>query len=282
MRIATMLCQRNNSRHLLEYFAWYKLMGVDTFIVYDHMSSDNSWEIIQKVAKHYDIRCWQASGRNATRESFWHTIHNFRNSGEFDWIISADADEIYLPTHKNNIKEVLVDYMDKQLTCLGIYWLMFGNNGHLQWEPGLVTECYTRRSPLKHRLNHHVKPIIRCGPQGGEIYDWKDGHVYHSQYGTYDLDGNLVPTGLNYPANSITHEGLRINHYWNKSWEYFKTVKQVNGYKSDRPEGFSGENLEESFWHSQNFNDEEDTLIWDRFGKSLKKQYNIMAEQINL
>lgn len=282
MKIATMLCQRNNARHLVEYFAWYRLMGVDTFIVYDHMSTDNSWELIQKMSKYYDIRCWQVPGRNATRDSFWHTVQNFRNSGEFDWILSADADEFYLPTHKNNIKEVLEGYMDKRLTCLGIYWLMFGNNGHIDWEPGLVTECYTKRSPLKHQLNHHVKPIIRCGPEAGEIYDWGDGHVYHSQYGTFDLDGIQVPTGLNYPADSITHEGLRINHYWTKSWEYFKTVKQVNGYKSDRPEGFSGENIEDSFWHSQNFNDEEDTLIWDKFGKALKEKYNIMSAQLSL
>lgn len=279
MKIAVCLFQRNNSRHLVEYFAWYKMLGVDTFLVYDHMSTDNSYDIIKSLSKHYDIRHWQVQGRDAGYQYYHELLYNHRLSGEFDWIISADADEFYFPIEKDNIKDILVNYMDKRLSCLGIYWVMFGNNGHIDWEPGLVTECFTKRSALKHPLNHHIKPIIRCGPAGGMTMHRYDGHCLGTEYGTFDLDGRLVRRGLNYPAE-ITHDVLRINHYWAKSFEFFKTVKQPNGQKADRPEGDPGEHITEEFWQSQNFNDVEDTSAWDRFGPRLTEIYNTMKEQI--
>ncbi len=279
MKIAACLFQRNNSRHLLEWFAWYRMIGVDTVLVYDHMSTDNSFELIQKLSKFYDIRPMQITGHYAANK-YWEYIFQHRTSGEFDWIMSTDADEIYVPMQHDNIKDFLANYMDKRLSCLGIYWTMFGNNGHIDWEPGFVTECFTRRGPLNHRLNHHIKPIIRCGPAGGNIWYRNDGHCLVTEYGTYDVDGRLITQGLNYPAEAISHDKLRIHHYYSKSWEYFKTVKQVVGQNADRPPNSPGSFIPDEFWHQQNLNDEYDDVAWVRFGERLKQTYSIMKEQI--
>jgi hypothetical protein len=278
MKIAVSLFQRNNSRHLIEYFAWYKMLGVDTYLVYDHMSTDNSYEIIKKLSKFHDIRHLQIPGRNAGNE-YWGHMFNHRSSGEFDWIVSADADEFYLPIDHDNLKDVLLPYMDKKLSCLGIYWAMYGNNGHLNWEPGLVTECFTRRAHLNNKLCYHIKSILRGGPEGGNIWYRNDGHRLITEHGTYDVYGRPIFNGLNYPG-TITHDILRINHYWAKSLEFFKTVKQVVGQRSDRPAGAPGEEITEEFWWSQNFNDVEDDLAYSKFNKDLKYWYNIMKEQV--
>ncbi len=278
MKIAVCLFQRNNSRHLLEWFAWYHMLGVDTFLVFDHMSTDGSYELVQKLSKFYDIRAIQIPGRNAGNE-YWEHVFQYRNSGEFDWIISADADEFYVPTNNLNLKDILVNYMDKKLSCLGIYWAMYGHNGHIKWEPGLVTECYTKRAHLNQKTCHHIKSILRGGPAGGNIWYRSDGHCLITEYGTYDLFGRPIYQGLNYPG-AITHDVLRINHYWAKSLEFFHTVKKVVGQRADRPEGSPGEEITEDFWWHQNFNDVEDDLAWSSFGSQLKECYNIMKEQI--
>ena len=280
MKLAATLIQRNNVRHLLEYFAWYKMLGVDTFLVYDHMSSDKSMELMQKLSNFYDIRIMQLPGHNASYEQF-NLVFQHCLSGEFDWIISADADEFYVPMQDDNLKDFLSNYMNSKLSAIGVYWTMFGNNGHIDWEPGFVTECYTRRAPIKHYLNHHIKSIMRGGPAGGRIWERRDGHCLGTEYGTFDSDGRLITTGLNYPAE-ITHDKIRIHHYYNKSWEYFKTVKQVNGQKSDRVPGSPGSEIPDEFWHQQNFNDEEDTFAWEKFGERLKESYNIMRNQIGM
>ena len=280
MKLAVTLIQRNNVRHLLEYFAWYKMLGVDTFLVYDHMSTDKSMELMRKLSNFYDIRITQLSGHNASYEQF-NLVFQHCLSGEFDWIISADSDEFYVPMHHYNLKDFLSNYMHLKLSALGVYWTMFGNNGHIDWEPGFVTECYTRRAPIKHKLNHHIKSIMRGGSAGGKIWERRDGHCLGTEHGTYDADGRLITTGLNYPAE-ITHDKIRIHHYYSKSWEYFKTVKQVNGQKVDRPPGSLGSEIPDSFWHEQNFNDEEDIFAWKKFGEKLKESYNIMRDQIGM
>lgn len=280
MKVAVSLFQRNNSRHLIEWFAWYHTLGVDTFIVYDHMSIDNSYEIIQKLSKFYDIRHTQLIGYSAGIKC-WDYTFQYRASGEFDWVMVADADEFYLPIDDNNIKDVLIRYMDKKLSCLGIYWAMFGSNGHTEWEPGLVIESFTKRGHLNHRLNHHIKPILRGGPAGGNIWGRNNGHCLITEYGTYDVLGRLVTQGLNYPGE-ITHDILRLNHYWAKSLEYFRTVKQPTGQRSDRPESDPGVHITEDFWWQQNLNDVDDNSAWNKFGLQVKERYNIMKEQIGL
>lgn len=280
MQIAASLFQRNNSRHLLEWFAWYHTLGVDTFLVYDHMSDDNSYDIIKKLSNFYDVRHRQIAGYSAGIEC-WDYTFEYRATGEFDWIIVADADEFYYPTDDDNLKDVLSRYLDKKLSCLGIYWVMYGNNDHIDWEPGLVVECFTKRNELNHALNHHIKPILRGGSAGGNIWKRNDGHCLITEYGTYDVLNRLVSKGFNYPAENL-HEILRINHYWAKSLEFFRTVKQPNGQRSDRPESDPGTNITEEFWWKQNFNDVTDTSAWDRFGASLKENYEIMRAQIGV
>lgn len=279
MKIAVSLIQRNNSRHLIEWFAWYHMLGVDTFLVYDHMSTDSSFDIIKKLSKFYDIRPMQVIGNDAGNR-YWEYVFQHRASGEFDWIISADADEFYVPIQHHNIKDFLVNYMNLRLSCLGIYWTMFGNNGHISWEPSLVTECFTKRAPLNHKLNHHIKSILRGGPNAGNIWVRKDGHCLGTEYGTYDVEGRLITQGLNYPCNAISHDKLRIHHYYSKSWEFFKTVKQVVGQQADRKPTDPGAYITDEFWHQQNLNNEEDTVAWDRFGDRLKVVYNTMKGQI--
>lgn len=280
MKVAVSLFQKNNSRHLLEYFAWYHMLGVDTFLVFDHHSTDKSIDLIQKLANYYDIRLMKIGGYNAGIR-YWDYIFQYRSSGEFDWIISADADEFYVPTEHYSIKEFLAPYMSYKISCLGVYWLMFGNNGNINWEPGLVTECYTRRAPLKHLLNHHMKSILRCGDSGGNVWFRQDGHCLGTEFGTYDTDGRLITTGLN-RNSEITHSKIRINHYWAKSLEFFKNVKQVVGQQSDRLPGSDFFHYPSEYWYHQNFNDEKDTLAWDRFGDRLKISYENMRNQIGM
>lgn len=278
-KLAVSSIQRNHSRHLLEWLAWYQIMGVDKFYIYDHMSTDDTFEIWQKLSRHFDITLHQVSGHSAGPYYLNHYIANYRMNNQQDWIIQADADEFYVPTDHDNLVAALDTFRDKKLSCLGIYWVMFGSNGQIEWEPGLVVETYVRRGPMKHFLNHHIKSIVRCGPEGGQTMYSAGHHMMSTEFGTYDTQGRLITQPLNYPGE-ITHDCIRLHHYYNKSLEYFRTVKQVVGQRADRPPGADGSEISEEFWRSQDLNDEYDDSAWVKFGKPLKEQYNYLRNLI--
>lgn len=277
MKIALASFQKNHSRHLLEWFAWYRIMGVETFYIYDHGSTDNTQEIWLKLSQHYNIKFHELLGNDAGPKFVQHYLANYNSSDYQDWIIQADADEFYYPVEDDSIYNVLEKMMSRQMGCLGVYWTMFGSNGQIEWEKGLVSETYTRRGYLNHKLNHHIKSIVRCN--GGKVLHSGNHHLHIAEYGTFDVEGRPIYQPLNYPGK-ITHNILRINHYYNKSFEYFKTVKQVVGQKADRPDNAPGVEITEEFWRSQDLNDVKDDTIWIRFGEKLKNEYNNLRKFI--
>jgi len=277
MKLSVASLQKNNSRHMLEWFAWYRIMGVETFYIYDHGSTDNSAEMYEKLAKHLDIKYHLFLGNDAAPRFTQHYLATYNSPNLQDWIIQADSDEFYYPVEKESIHAVLESMMTRQIGCLGVYWTMFGSNGQIEWEKGLVSETYTRRGPLNHMLNHHIKSIVRCND--GWVLPSSNYHIQNSQYGTFDVEGRPIHRPLNYPGE-ITHNILRINHYYNNSFEYFKTVKQVVGQRADRADNAPGADISEEFWRSQDLNDEYDDSIWVRFGDKLQAEYDNLRKLI--
>ena len=142
-----------------------------------------------------------------------------------------------------------------------------------------VLPSYTKRAPIGHILNHHMKPIVRG--RGRDEVHTTNPHVFTTSHGTQDMEGRLIPphAGHNIHGESC-HNVMRINHYWAKSWEYFKTKKQVRGSTADRPPGAPGADIPDDFWHQQNFNDEDDTMMVDRFWPRVQEQIKQLKEKI--
>lgn len=277
MKIALASFQKNHSRHLLEWFAWYRIMGVDKFYIYDHGSTDETGEMWLRLADHYDIKFHELLGNDAGPKFVQHYLSTYNSPNLQDWIIQADADEFYYPVEDESIHAVLEKMMTRQIGCLGVYWTMFGSNGQVEWEKGLVTQTYTRRGYLNHKLNHHIKSIVRCND--GTVIPSGNHHIHNASYGTFDVEGRPIHQPLNYPGQN-THNILRINHYYNKSFEYFRTVKQVVGQKADRADNAPGAEITEEFWRSQDLNDVKDDSIWLRFGDKLKTEYENLRNLI--
>jgi hypothetical protein len=274
--IGVMSMQRNESKYILEWFAYYLVQGVNKFVIYNHMSEDNTEDLYRRLALHYDIDIHNMTGHNVHYPMLAHAVANYRD--RLDWLIFADMDEFYMPLEKDSIAEVLADYEHMPSSALGVYWTFFGNNGHLE-DPEFVLPSYTKRAPIGHILNHHMKPIVRG--RGRDEVHTTNPHVFTTSHGTQDMEGRLIPphAGHNIHGESC-HTVMRINHYWAKSWEYFKTKKQVRGSTADRPPGAPGADIPDDFWHQQNFNDEDDTIMVDRFWPRVQEQIKQLKEKI--
>ena len=284
MKIGLATVQRYESESLLEWFAYYLLQGVDKFIVYNHnmpgAAPDPAVDIWKKLQLHYDI-----DRRDCTGYNFYPNVYQEIMDGprhEVDWLIWADGDEFYLPVEKPTIRSVLEDYNDRPISALGVYWAQFGGNGHIT-EPELVTQGFTRRADHSRMNNHHLNSIVK-GKHAGKVYV-TNPHVYTTEFGTVDLQGRLIPThcGCNIPEAGcpgiVTHDIMRINHYYSKSWEYFKKRKQVRG-PGDRPPDAPGGTITDEWYRQNDFNEVEDTLLWDKYGAALIEKIEQLKEQI--
>jgi hypothetical protein len=266
MKIALTSGQRNESKYIAEWLSWYLIQGVDKFIVYNHQSDDNTEAIYKELRNHYDIELYYIEGNNCHYPMQQHFLDNYRP--DFDWLMChIDPDEYMVASDANKtIRDVLWERWEMQQSALGVYWCFYGDNGHVE-DPSMPTiQAYTKRSEISNALNHHMKSIVRGRGRGGSIAA-TNPHVYTTEFGTIDLEGRpiLPHQGWN-QGNPASHDIMRINHYWPRSYEWFKKVKQPRGYRWDRPESDPTSNVSEQFWRSQNFNDVEDTAIWDQWG----------------
>ena len=285
MKLGLASVQRYESESLIEWFAYYLIQGVEKFIIYNHhiagTPADPAIDIWKKLQKFYDIDRQDCEGYNTYPRIQQHIMDTSRH--EFDWMIWADADEFYVPRYKDTVRDVLYDYNDAHLSALGIYWAQFGGNGHMT-EPPLVTQGFTRRAEHSRMNNHHLNCIVK-GRHAGQIFV-TNPHVYTTEFGTFDLEGRAIPPhcGCNIPEAGcpgiVTHDIMQINHYYSKSWEYFKTRKQVRG-PGDRPPEAAGGYITDEWYHQTDFNEVEDLLLWNKYGDRLVEKIEFIKEQIS-
>jgi hypothetical protein len=284
MKIGLASVQRYESESLIEWFAYYLLQGVDRFLIYNHnmpgAAADPSVDIWKKLQKFYDIDRRDCTGYDFYPVVYQNIMDTFRH--ELDWLIWSDGDEFYVPRYKDTVRDVLQDYNDKPISALGVYWAQFGGNGHIT-EPPLVTQGFTRRAEHSRSNNHHLNCIVKGRHAGNVIVT--NPHIYTTEFGTYDLEGRLIPPhcGCNVPEAGcpgvVTHDIMQINHYYSKSWEYFKKRKQVRG-PGDRPPEAMGGYITDDWYRQTDFNEVEDLLLWNRYGDRLIEKIAFIKEQI--
>jgi len=284
MKIGLASVQRYEGESLIEWFAYYLIQGVDRFLIYNHnlpgAAADPAADTWKKLQRFYDIQNLDCLGYNSYPTVHQNIMDTFRN--EVDWMIWADGDEFYVPRYKDTVRDVLYDYNDQKISALGVYWAQFGSNHHIT-EPPLVTQGFTRRAEHSRPSNHHMNSIVK-GRHAGAVYV-TNPHVYTTEFGTYDLEGRMIPphcgcntTEVGCPGE-VTHDIMQINHYYSKSWEYFKTRKQVRG-PGDRPPGAPGGTITDEWYHQTNYNDVEDLLLWNKYSEKLIEKIELLKEQI--
>jgi hypothetical protein len=265
--IAVASMQRNESKYILEWFAYYLLQGVNKFIIYNHQSTDNTQDIYERLKDAgYDIDIHYRTGYNVHYPMLEHALTQVLP--EVDWLIFADMDEFYFSETGKTIREFLDANENFQGSAFGINWCAFGSSGH-QSDPELVLASYNHRGYSDISTNHHYKSIVRGRGKAGKVLG-TNPHIFTTDLGTYNLAGNLIPNWAGHnPAEPVVHIPLRINHYQCKSWEYFKTIKQARGSTADRAPDAPGAQIPDSVFHDYDYNDVEDNSMWSIWGKQI-------------
>jgi hypothetical protein len=242
---------RHESPYLKEWIEYHKLVGVETFYIYDNHSTDAIKEVLQPYLASGEVvytlfPAEEAHSLEIQIRAFNDAITRYRNKTR--WLAVIDVDEFIVPVCADKITGVIKEIERKiahnKIAALSVFWVLYGFSGHYKKPEGLVIENYTRS-----RVKELTKAV-------SENYSWIEQewvksivnprmvityHVHGGKYikGYYGIDekGNKiqedgrVPEGL---AASI--EKIRINHYWTKSYEEFvgKAKQNATGFNAEK------------------------------------------------
>lgn len=152
---------KNEFLYLKEWICFGHLQGVSKFYLYhnaDVGEDEKTAEAILKLSQQFDIEYTRWPGKSTFEKSVQLAAydHCLKRATE-DWVACIDCDEfLYSPTNVFSTS-MLKEYPETAGAIL-VHWELYGSNGHINYEPGLVIERFTKRAEY---LDTHVKTIIR-------------------------------------------------------------------------------------------------------------------------
>lgn len=223
-RFAVTAMARNEAPYLLEWIAYYTVLGFGQITIYDNCSNDASPRILHALSKAGVINAvhWKDRKRKQSR-AYEQAARRLRPFVE--WCLYADIDEFLVLDEGVRPEDIVPPEMD--VLAVLLCWRGFSSAGRRNRDTGLVIERFTKAAAKNSVV---VKSLVRVAalrrmtvhmpkPSDGER--------------VVDAEGRTVQ-GIQW--NSIaqpTTGRARLNHYKNRSWEEFQ-CKRARGIGSAR------------------------------------------------
>lgn len=205
--LSACLCFKNAAPYLSEWLAFYTVLGVEHFYLYNNESTDNFLAPVAPYLRRGLATLIDFPGRGRQKAIYEDCLGRF--GAETQWLSFCDDDEFLFPTADISLPDALSRY--EHFAGVGACWMMYGSGGREARPPGLVIENYTRRNPLP-------DPHVKCIVQPARIVEpLLIAHQFRCRDALM-VDEKFHP--LRGPfASSPTADILRINHYATKSRE---------------------------------------------------------------
>lgn len=232
---------KNESPYLLEWIAYHKAIGIDFFIIYDNLSTDDSYSILKILDRRGIIKTYsqhEKDGGSPQLKAYNHCIRN--HADDTDLMTFIDADEFISSAKGLSVKEYVSGVFGENpdMNAMAINWKIFGSSGHEKKAPGFVIERFQRCSE---NLSSVFKTVVR--PKAVQemfihFAELKSGY-YGDEAGrpvSFMDDPGGVPGSITKPSIN----NIQLNHYMVKSKEEFE-IKRARGnanYTKDHAEKY--------------------------------------------
>ncbi len=156
---------RDEARFLKEWIEFYRMIGIEHFYLYNHLSEDNYMEVLQPYIDQGIVEL------RHLYEPFIDTDHFVKVQGEVyseaneltknlsEWLVIVDTDEFLFPVKGKSLANTLKSY--DEYAALSINWKIFGSSG-IQTIPKdklLIETLLYKQDPQISDL--HVKTIVK-------------------------------------------------------------------------------------------------------------------------
>lgn len=266
-RVLLVATMRNEGPYILEWVAYHRSIGFTDILICTNGCIDESPRLVDRLEALglvIHLRNDVPDGAEA-QLSGYALAERHPVLDAVDWAMVLDADE-FLNIHvgRHHVDD-LIDAVDA--TAVLVNWRVFGSSGHDAWEPGLVTERFTRAAPLDSGVNRSFKTLFtnihgyHCKLLPHQPRFPLDGQQTRLRY--VDGAGRVLPAYffdesrnmfLQSEPGTVTWRLAQINHYNTRSRDDYLV-------KHRRSNGLNATWDRESCWPVFNRNEEEDRTI---------------------
>lgn len=210
---------KNEAEYMPEWLEYHLLVGFEKFYVYDNESTDNIKQILQPYIDSGAVEYTYWPGTAMQMPAYKDCVEKHKN--DTFWLAVIDIDEFVVADCKN-VATSLHDFEDSPAVVL--QWLVYGDSGVVNKEPGLVIERFKSHNNLDD-TSEMCKSIIN--PRKVEV---KTLHLPCPMVGfnaVNSIGETIIPLS-NAKIQNGTYKNIHINHYIFKSREEF-LIKKTKG-----------------------------------------------------
>jgi hypothetical protein len=248
-RVGIVAPVRQEARYLLEWIAYHRALGVESFLLGDNGGDDGTSELLQALHELGIIQRLDWLGEIDFQLRF-DVDAVARMRGLVDFCSITDVDEFLRPLNgRCDIPTALAEiFSRREVSAAALSCAVYGSSGRICAGEGLVLERFTRRTRVGHRFHKTVKTIVR--PE--RLTEMAYAHVVKLDAGEYVED-----RGDPWVDEPITWNSLRVDHHVIKSREEFEEKALRGVILRHLPA------RDQAFFDVRDSNDEEDPMPAD-------------------
>jgi Glycosyl transferase family 2 len=267
-RILLVATMRNEGPFILEWIAFHLAIGFTDLVICTNDCADESPALLGRLQELGLVThlANDVGPENKAQLAAYARAEKLAVIREVDWAMVLDADE-FLNIHVG--EGTVSDLLDAvpQATAFLINWRIFGSSGHREWQPGFVTDRFTRAAVLDDLANLSFKTLFteidayHCKLLPHQPRFPKKARLSELRY--VNGAGALLPgyfsdesraDFLQSEPDLVSWKLAQINHYNTRSWEDHLV-------KDHRGNGLNTRWEREVSWAAFNKNDETDPTI---------------------
>ncbi len=213
---------RDEASYLKEWIEFHRLVGVQHFYLFNHLSKDNYLSILTPYIKEGIVSLMNLSYEPKTAENWngfqWAVYSNITKQlkDTVEWLIIIDSDEFLYPVKDTDLKQVLQNY--DNYASISINWRIFGSSNVQKTQDNeLMIERLVMRDKTP---DLHVKSIVK--PRYVETFNNPHFAVLSPGYTQITENYETMEGPYSFsPSRNI----LAINHYKYRDWHFFNNTK---------------------------------------------------------
>jgi len=229
---------RNEGPFILEWVAWYKMLGFDDILILSNDCTDHSPQMLDLL----DQEGWishqphQPKVGKAPFISAFSAARKHPLIASADWMFLCDIDEFLVFHEGDRTIQHFVGSEPLDVAGIAFHWKVFGTSRLQTWEDGLVHRTFTRAAHKKSDANRFFKSLV-YKPQRFKNFrshrpvkfagEWGAApNVWINSAGDVleDFDPNSGTLQMTKPE-LVTHSNAQLNHYITRTRENFAFKK---------------------------------------------------------
>ncbi|MCH2164279.1 MAG: glycosyltransferase family 2 protein [Marinovum sp.] len=231
-------CMKNEAPYIVEWVAYHRAIGIDTFVIYTNGCNDTTDDVLQRlqamgVVHHRDNENWKGNSpqQYALNQALKEPV--VQNA---DWLIHIDVDEFMNIRCGNG---TLDDFLERvpDATNVAMTWRLFGHNGVTRLSDAFVIDQFDMCAPKYCPKPHTVwgfKTMFKNNGAYGKMSCHRPNKLKSNRAhdvvwvnGSGQLMGDdIKENGWRNSKRSIGYDLLQLNHYALRSADSFLIKRQ--------------------------------------------------------